>query len=134
MSFDFNGSKSRDSRKETNCLLGHKSPHMGYEKYIRSLEWKKKREKDFKMLGRKCSICGRESSLEVHHESYENLYEERVNDVAILCKVCHPTEDFDRAVTKGYETWLRNRHGEWADMYDDDISYEKFLDYVYRDY
>jgi hypothetical protein len=134
MSFDFNCSKSTETKKETNCLLGPKSARMGYKIYIRSLDWQKKREKAFEILGRKCAICEKESNLEVHHKSYENLYEERINDVVILCIVCHPTEDFDRAVAKGYETWLSNKYGERADMYDDDISHEKFLDYIYRDY
>jgi hypothetical protein len=113
--------------------LGPRSAHMGYKKYIQSPEWKKKREKAFEFLGRKCSKCKRTNNLDVHHINYDNLYEERINDVVVLCAVCHPAEDFDRAVAKGYDTWLRNKYGDAADMYNDDKSHEEFLSYIYKD-
>ncbi|OGP68123.1 MAG: hypothetical protein A2031_03720 [Deltaproteobacteria bacterium RBG_19FT_COMBO_43_11] len=133
LSLDFNCSTLKGKKEKANCLLGSKSAHMGYKKYIQSLEWKKKRDKAFEILGRKCAKCKRKDNLEVHHKNYENLYEERVNDVVVLCTICHPIEDFERGVAKGYETWLRNKHGDSADMYNDDISHEEFLNYIYRD-
>ena len=116
-----------------NCSLGPKSNYSDYNTYIRSPEWKAKREKAFQILGRKCQRCGNIKKLEVHHLNYDNLFNESVSDVEIVCNNCHPVEDDKRATKKGYETWLRNRHGEWANHYDDEFEYEKFMDWKFRD-
>jgi 5-methylcytosine-specific restriction endonuclease McrA len=59
-----------------------------YTKYIQSKEWKEKR--NF-IVGKykKCSCCGSEENLHVHHLSYENLGNENESDLLLLCKKCH---------------------------------------------
>jgi 5-methylcytosine-specific restriction endonuclease McrA len=113
--------------------LGPKSNYSDYQTYLRSPEWKKKRERAFKLLGRKCQQCGKTKSLQVHHLHYDTLYEESAEDVEIACTDCHPVEDIRRADKKGYDTWLRNKYGDDGGSYDDEIEYEKFQNWKYRD-
>lgn len=113
--------------------LGPKSNYTDYKTYINSPEWKKKRERAFKLLGRKCQKCGNTKKLEVHHLTYDNLYNESVSDVEIVYNTCHPVADYQRATEKGYNTFLRNRHGEWADHYNTEEEHEKFINYIHRD-
>jgi len=94
--------------KKSRILLGPRSKPIGYEKYIRSSDWRKKRERALKLFGRKCKKCGCEKNLEVHHLNYDNLYYESTCDVEILCTSCHKPADFDRKLEKSYDTWLRN--------------------------
>lgn len=44
-----------------------------YNSYIKSPEWKAKRDKVFRMKGRICQKCGCVEHLQVHHASYNNL-------------------------------------------------------------
>lgn len=115
------------------CLLGPKSNYTDYETYIRSPEWKEKRKKAFQILGRKCHKCPETKRLHVHHLTYDNLYNESVSDVEIVCETCHPVADYQRADKKGYDTYLRNRYGDWAGHHDDEAEYEKFQNWKYKD-
>lgn len=85
------------------------------------------------LLGRKCQKCGRTKSLQVHHLHYETLFNESASDIEIVCTVCHPLADDQRATEKGFSTWLVKRHGEWADHYRDEGEYDKFMDFKYRE-
>lgn len=122
-----------ESSQVINISLGPKSNYTDYDTYIHSPEWKAKRIIAFKYLGRKCHSCKSTKQLEVHHLNYENLFNESLEDVEILCNACHPVGDDIRATKKGYETWLRNKYGEWANHYDDEFEYEKFQNWKYRD-
>jgi len=62
------------------------------EKIYRSKKWKDQR--DQLLNGAKCSICGKENNLVVHHTNGLKLgdsgYDElKLGDVVILCKSCH---------------------------------------------
>lgn len=57
---------------------------------MRSDQWKRKRERYFKLKGRYCRAClTRAGTLEVHHLSYDRLKRERLSDLVALCKPCH---------------------------------------------
>lgn len=114
-------------------MLGPKSDYTNYKEYIASNDWRKKREKAFELLGRKCKGCGGVENLEVHHLNYENLYNESVLDVEIQCSKCHPLSDTQREIKKSYDTWLRNKYEDCVDVADDEYEYEKFLNWYYRD-
>lgn len=63
-----------------------------YNEYITSDEWYAKRPKIFELKGKKCTICGNEDNLDIHHLNYDTLgYEEDNNyqDVIPLCRDCH---------------------------------------------
>ena len=62
---------------------------MNYEKYMKSEEWKDKRWKALERGWHRCCLCGAEECLHVHHRSYDNLGDERPEDLEVLCKHCH---------------------------------------------
>lgn len=63
--------------------------HISYESYIQSEDWKRKRQErlDFAMYC--CELCSSPNEIEVHHRTYKNLGDERLNDMIVLCKICH---------------------------------------------
>ena len=62
---------------------------LDYNLYIKSEQWKEKRE-DRKFLdGLKCRFCGSAKNLQVHHITYENVPNEDMDDLITLCKSCH---------------------------------------------
>lgn len=68
----------------------HTKKRVDYTEYLRTKHWKKTRLKAIKRADYKCQLCGtREYSLNVHHNSYNNLYHEKKSDLIVLCRVCH---------------------------------------------
>lgn len=62
----------------------------GYNDYICSEEWFKKRKLAFKFHGKSCKKCGIGKRLHVHHMTYVNFRNENIEtDLTILCKKCH---------------------------------------------
>ena len=59
-----------------------------YHEYLQSKEWKAKRSKILRMANYKCRKCG-ERATQVHHETYERIYNEKDTDLTALCKDCH---------------------------------------------
>jgi 5-methylcytosine-specific restriction endonuclease McrA len=67
-----------------------KDRRKAYEQYIsHSKVWKSKRKQAFKLYGRKCDTCGAKKNLHVHHKTYANLFNEKMEDLQILCEPCH---------------------------------------------
>lgn len=61
-----------------------------YDLYLMSKHWKKTRRKAIKRADYKCQLCGtRKDTLQVHHNSYKNLYWEKKSDLIVLCRKCH---------------------------------------------
>lgn len=60
-----------------------------YTEYIKSEEWERKREEAFMFHGRSCKKCGKTRSLHVHHMTYVRLKNELMQDLCILCTLCH---------------------------------------------
>lgn len=60
-----------------------------YEQYLQSPEWREFRKKAFEHYGRKCSKCGTDKRLQVHHKTYDNIFHELLDDVMILCRTHH---------------------------------------------
>lgn len=60
-----------------------------YLAYIDSLEWGKKREEAFLFHGRYCNSCGKKDHLHIHHLTYVNLFNEKMEDLMVLCEWCH---------------------------------------------
>lgn len=66
---------------------------MKYTDYLKSKDWKDKREAKLnRKLGSKkrCAICSGKENLQVHHLSYRNdLSKVEQKDLRILCDRCH---------------------------------------------
>lgn len=60
-----------------------------YQRYLRSLRWKRKRDAVVKRDGGRCRICNAEGPLEVHHRTYKDLGHEKMADLISLCPDCH---------------------------------------------
>ena len=60
-----------------------------HEQYLQSEWWKKTREERLRMDGYRCSWCGSEKDLNVHHFSYDYLGCEDAKDLITLCEDCH---------------------------------------------
>ena len=80
-------------------------PQTRYEKYLKSVHWKRKREQRIffamqaypPLLPRtvRCNGCERFvwlGRIHVHHKTYENLGNEKIADLAVLCEGCHAKE------------------------------------------
>jgi len=59
-----------------------------YREYINSPEWYKKSSEIKKRVG-KCQVCGSQYNLRTHHNTYENLGDEKPEDLIVLCDTCH---------------------------------------------
>ena len=117
--------KNREEIIKTNPYLGHRSKSMGYKRYISSKEWKNKKKFAIQLADYKCEFCNEKGYLEVHHSNYECLYNERFNDVFVLCEECHKEEDENRRFFTAYGTYLRKKYGvDWHKFRNEDTMHE----------
>ena len=63
-----------------------------YKNYLQSDDWRKKREELFLERGKVCEKCGSKENIQVHHLRYRNLFNEKLEDLQVLCKPCHMEE------------------------------------------
>ena len=65
-----------------------------YHKYLQSEAWKEIREIILVRDGYKCTKCGSTKNLQVHHKTYNNIYNEKEHqsDLVTLCSRCHKKE------------------------------------------
>lgn len=60
-----------------------------YGEYLQTDHWRYVRDRALDRAGHHCQLCGSESGLQVHHNSYENRGDERDEDLLVLCGPCH---------------------------------------------
>ena len=65
-----------------------------YDEYLKSDKWKEKKKSFLKFLETRgyeiaCVRCGRKDKLAFHHIHYDNVGDETINDVLLLCYGCH---------------------------------------------
>lgn len=60
-----------------------------YLDYLESPKWQRKRQEVFKVQGRRCKVCESSKRINVHHLTYERLYDELPEDLMVLCHPCH---------------------------------------------
>lgn len=60
-----------------------------YLQYLKTKHWANKKEELFSVRGTACEICASNSYLQVHHLSYEHIYNEPLIELQILCRKCH---------------------------------------------
>lgn len=61
----------------------------GYEAYIASDKWRRKRQAALERDKYQCQTCLSTERLEVHHKTYESFTEEPLEHLITLCKDCH---------------------------------------------
>ena len=62
---------------------------MKYEDYLKTDEWRWKRQFILNFWGRRCALCNSNTRLHVHHRNYDSLGNESVTDMVALCATCH---------------------------------------------
>ena len=65
------------------------SAYYKYEQYLNSKEWKKLRKIIFERDKNKCCICKINEASDVHHLTYKNLFNEKMEDLISVCRDCH---------------------------------------------
>lgn len=66
-----------------------KQRQSNYRVYLQSDEWQELREMALERAGYRCQICSSTDGLQVHHRTYENIFEEDEEDLTVLCEDCH---------------------------------------------
>lgn len=67
----------------------YNSPWYKYYAYLGSDTWKQKRKLVFERDNNLCQICKKETATEVHHLTYQNIYNEPIEDLIAICYECH---------------------------------------------
>lgn len=68
-----------------------------YSTYLQSEAWENKRQQRLVLSGRRCEACGSVNTLQIHHLTYERIFQEDMDDLMTLCKVHHEAvEEFCR--------------------------------------
>ncbi len=64
---------------------------MTYKNYLHSKQWQRKRYAVIRRADYKCESCGKEVGFKgnVHHKTYDNLFNEPMRDLCLLCPQCH---------------------------------------------
>lgn len=102
-------------KKTLNNIMNYKE----YREYLKSLEWRKKKEqfygsKLFKKLKKDkkwiCFCCEEENKpLDMHHRTYKRLGAENISvDLVPVCRQCH--EDIHKAEKDGIQLWEATNH------------------------
>ncbi len=70
-------------------LTGTPDTKTWYQGYLQSKHWKEFRLIALKHHGDKCCKCGGDYKISVHHLNYDNVGNESVDDVIVVCDNCH---------------------------------------------
>jgi hypothetical protein len=64
---------------------------MEYKDYLKSNHWKNKKNQHYRKASsrRVCFVCGEADNLHVHHNTYENINNEKLQDLVTLCQKHH---------------------------------------------
>ena len=87
-----------------------------YAEYLRSVAWARRRQWLFRMREFRCAICGIRYParlLEAHHKTYVRLGNERVSDLAVVCRPCHARIHGEQCCDRGFSGV--QRIGEFID-------------------
>ena len=61
-----------------------------YKAYLLSDEWKQLKIDLVQQRGFKCEVCHKKTKLlQLHHLTYERIYNENESDLQLLCGICH---------------------------------------------
>jgi len=63
-----------------------------YQEYLQSKHWKNKKKEYYNKNKRKCTKCGSEKDLHLHHKTYQRVGNELLKDLTCLCANCHSEE------------------------------------------
>ena len=103
-----------------------------YDEYMQSLAWEEKRQEAICRAGHKCQSCGRTRDLEVHHLHYNTLFDERPEDLQVLCVRCHKIADEQRGrkarYAAGLNTFAMKKYPDGGDLGEIAEEYDRWLE------
>lgn len=65
------------------------TPKEQYLEYLQTDHWKQTRQAALERAGHRCQLCATTEHLQVHHNSYANLGNEKPEDLVVLCRKHH---------------------------------------------
>lgn len=78
------------SYKRIDDINNYRNRKEWYNKsYLKSTHWRRVRNKALSTSGFRCSACGTNKRLQVHHLTYAHLGHEHKKDLKVLCYNCH---------------------------------------------
>ncbi|GEQ87434.1 hypothetical protein ULMS_29420 [Patiriisocius marinistellae] len=83
---EFERQKLSEQKSEYN---NRNSKQYKYYEYLTSHKWKELREKVKLRDNFLCQECKSEKAEEVHHLTYENIFNEKLSDLISVCSDCH---------------------------------------------
>ena len=96
--------------KSRKAFLKDKKKNKGVDKrkrkyydYLQSNEWQVKRNQLFDLRGRVCERCNKDLNgkiADVHHKTYKNIFNEKMEDLEVLCRPCHQKEHKNKRHSK----------------------------------
>ena len=69
--------------------MGDLNRQNAYEWYLGSEFWQAKRQQALERAGYICEDCHIRPATEVHHLTYERIFDEPATDLRALCRLCH---------------------------------------------
>lgn len=63
-----------------------------YRKYLATKDWKQTRAYRVALAGGRCEECGADRVLQAHHNTYDRVEREMLDDLDVLCRPCHMRE------------------------------------------
>jgi len=60
-----------------------------YKQYLQTDQWKRKRELVLDRANQLCEGCRERPATEVHHLTYDRVFDEFLYDLVAMCDVCH---------------------------------------------
>ena len=60
-----------------------------YHEYLLSSDWQSKRQLVIERANEICERCHEKKIVDVHHLTYENVFDEPLEDLQGLCRICH---------------------------------------------
>lgn len=76
-------------RFTANLLMMQARQDMPHDEYLTTKHWRTRRLVALDRAEHRCQFCGGTDRLEVHHNSYDNKWNERDADLLVLCHACH---------------------------------------------
>jgi 5-methylcytosine-specific restriction endonuclease McrA len=73
-----------------------------YRAYLKSPEWKAKRQRLYRDRKGRCEDCYKKlgKRFHAHHESYERVGDEDLDDLRLLCTKCHQKRHPNKNITR----------------------------------
>ena len=74
---------------ETTVYLISRNYKNIYHNYLNTKEWFDKRNLALKFADYKCCRCSKKENLQTHHLNYNNIGNEYIDDLEVVCSSCH---------------------------------------------